>query len=199
MRRMLPKLLLVLGVWFYASGALAQGLIEFSNWGPGSDAPVYDVDGRTPLAGPAFSAQLYAAAPGSSLQPVGVPVPFQSSNPGYFMGDVVAVLGVPQGGTAVVQVVAWRASDGLTFEAADHPGGHVGESSVITVRGLGGLLPPPSSADPATLFGLQSFSLHVVVPEPSVFAIGLLGGSLLALGRRRHWARGAVKLTPAPP
>ena len=32
------------------------------------------------------------------------------------------------------------------------------------------------------MFGLQSFSLQVVVPEPSVFALGLLGGALLALG-----------------
>ncbi len=203
-RRMLPKLLLVLVGWLSASSASAQGLVEFANLSEGGglfevDAPIYDVDGETPLAGPEFLAQLCAAAPGASLQPLGFPTPFSTGHPGYFFGPGVVVPGVgwwPES-SAVIQVVAWRASDGATFAAANHLGGHVGESSVFSLGPLGNP-GPPGSPLPPPLHGLQSFSLHVVVPEPSVFALGLLGGGVLVLGPRWRRSRARVKTKFAP-
>ena len=175
---------------------LGQGWVEFENFGA-VDAPIYDVDSRTLLAGPDFLAQLYAAAPGQSLQPVGVPAPFLSGEyAGYFQGNDYAIPGVPPFATAVVQVVAWRASDGATFKEANHLGGHVGESPHLTLV-LGDVQLP--SQLPAPLTGLQSFSLHVVVPEPSAFALGLLGGAVLALGRRWRRCRERTKLALSPP
>ena len=182
--------------------AVSQGVLIFANYYPypgAVDAPIYDVDGVTPLAGPGFLAQLYAAAPGQSLQPVDIPRPFGiGTSAGYFNGNQVTIPGVSAGGTATVQVAAWRASDGPTFAAANHQGAHVGESLVFTVGPLTANLPPPAPFV-IGLAGLRSFSLHVVAPEPSVFALGLLGGALLALGRRRRCTWGRVKFKPAPP
>ena len=184
-RRLALVLMAVVGAPFVA---LSQGLLWFGNYntGPGAvDAPIYDVDSMTPLIGPGFVAQLYAAAPGETLQPVGISRPFGiGSGAGYFVGIDEPIPGVPAGGTATVQVVAWRLSDGPTFAVANHPGAHVGESLIFTVGPLSDQRPPPAPYI-IGLAGLQSFSLHVVVPEPAVFALGLLGGAVLALGRRR--------------
>ncbi len=185
-----PKTRIVLAViWSSCSICFSQGLVDFHNYDPrGVDSPIYDVDGTTPLAGPAFLAGLYAATPGNSLQPVGVPVGFFVGDPGYFGGAYFAVPGVEWGDMAVVQVVAWRASDGPTFAAANHPGGHVGQSSIFIIGPLGNP-GPPGNPLPAALIGLQSFALYVVVPEPSALALGLLGGSALFLYRRARTVR----------
>ncbi|MHB8522588.1 MAG: hypothetical protein ACYDH9_17765 [Limisphaerales bacterium] len=148
------------------------------NLNEGVNAPIFDVDGTTKLAGAGFLAQLYAAPPGDSLQPIGTPIPFISA--GYFFGDTLTIPTVAPGASATAQVRAWRASDGGTFEAANHSGGHVGTSPVLNFV-LGGL--PPLGL--ATLWGMESFSLYVV-PEPSVLALGLIGS--LAFGLRR-WLR----------
>ena len=198
-RKLALVLIAVVGA---ASAVLSQGLLWFGNYntGPGAvDAPIYDVDGVSLLSGPVFVAQLYAAAQGESLQPVGISRPFGvGSGAGYFVGIDEPIPGVPAGGTATVQVVAWRLSDGPTFATANHPGAHVGESLVFTVGPLSDEGPPPAPYI-IGLAGLQGFSLHVVVPEPSVFALGLLGGALLALGRRWRRCRNRTKLTLSPP
>jgi hypothetical protein len=165
-----------------ATAGLSQGELNFANLGGHVDAPIYDIDGTAPLAGPGFLAGLYAAPVGQSLAPVGNPVAFLTAFPGYFLGGATQVPGVPAGGTAAVQVVAWRASDGPTYALANHPGGHVGGSGLLDVT-----LASPT-ANPSFLIGLQSFSLHEVVPEPSVFALGLLVGctAILCRGPRRR-------------
>jgi hypothetical protein len=160
----------------------AQGVITFGNLPP---AAIYDVDGKTPLAGAGFLAELYAGPAAESLSPVGSSItPFLQSLPGYFFDSTdVAIPGVPPGGTAVVQVVAWRASDGATFAIANHAGAHVGSSSAFQVGPLGSSTfgPPPPE-----LSGMQSFSLYVV-PEPSVLVLGFMGiGSLILLGNGRR-------------
>jgi hypothetical protein len=165
-----------------ATAALSQGVLNFANLGGQVDAPIYDIDGTTRLAGPGFLAGLYAAPVGQSLAPVGAPVAFLTAFPGYFLGGATQVPGVPAGGSAVVQVVAWRASDGPTYALANHPGGHVGGSGLLDVTLAGG------TQSPSFLIGLQSFSLHEVVPEPSVLALGLLAGcaAILCRGPRRR-------------
>ncbi|MBU6399722.1 MAG: hypothetical protein KGS61_05340 [Verrucomicrobia bacterium] len=153
-------------VYFWGTRiASGQGLVEFENL-----APIYDVDGRTLLVGSGFLAELYAAAPGNSLQPISSSItPLLTVSPGYFFGGIVHIPGTIPGGTAVVQVVTWRASDGATFAEADHPGAHVGGSSVFQVGSLGG----DQLGVPALLVGMQSFSLYVV-PEPAVLTLDLL-------------------------
>lgn len=165
--------------WGLTVSVFGQGTVTFAN-----PVPIYDVDGKTPL-GPGFLAELYAAAPGTSLEPFSASIIqfLPGPNAGYFFNAMdVAIPGVPDGWTAVVQVVAWRASDGATFAAANHPGGHVGASSIFTVAGLTG--GPGDTLPSPPLTGLQSFSLYVVVPEPSALLLGLLGGAALMRWRR---------------
>ncbi|MBU6399000.1 MAG: hypothetical protein KGS61_01655 [Verrucomicrobia bacterium] len=156
----------------FSQGELGQLAMENYIVPPGSPAgAVYDVDGKTPLAGSGFLAELYAAAPGNSLEPMLSSItPFSTAIPGYFFGGIVSVPGTAPAGIAVVQVVAWRASDGATFAEANHSGAHVGASSVFQVGPLAG--DHLGSAPPA-LYDLESFSLYVV-PEPAVLTLDLL-------------------------
>jgi len=155
---------------------------------------VFDLDGTTKLTGPNFLGQLYVGANAGSLAAIGSPVAFLASGSGGegFI-DSGAPISVVSGSlnvnsSAVYVLRAWRASDGGTYEAASVvPGAHVGSSAVTPVT-LGGALPPPSLPVEAFPNAHASFSLSVVpvsVPEPSVLALGLLGGAALVLRRRK--------------
>ncbi len=160
----------------------AQGTLHFSNYGPGigSDARVLDAQGN-PL-GPGFLAQLYASAPGGTLAPVGSPTPFLNhpttgAASGYVIGDMAVVPGVAASGPAQVQLRAWPASVGATYEAALAAGASVGASAVLATSTGGGISPPGS------LRGLQGFSLA------RRLALTLL---------RNPVAGGTIQATPAP-
>jgi len=75
--------------------------------------------------------------------------------------------GVPIGQPTILQVRVWDIQQFDTWDAAMVGGGLHGESNPF------GYVPPPlgGSAD-STLLGLRAFA---VIPEPSVFALGLLG------------------------
>jgi len=94
------------------------------------------------------------------------------------------------GSSAWFQVRAWELTYGTTYEiavAAAEQGGRLALRGVSNKfsSGTGGAGTPPST--PVSLVGagkMESFS--VVVPEPSVIALALLGaGSLLLLRRRK--------------
>lgn len=127
----------------------------------GVDAPVFDVDGVTRLEGTAYLAQLYGGATADDLQPVGPIVWFGTgTGAGYFASDrypTRAVPPVPLGGRAVVEVRAWAAADGASYEAAWSSGGRAGRSGVIELV-TGGAGEPPTF--PADLVGLRSFALE---------------------------------------
>jgi hypothetical protein len=86
------------------------------------------------------------------------------------------VPGVPENGTAAVQVRAWDNNGGLVTSYADAlaAGRAAGFSDIFSVGPLGGTLTPSPN-----IAGLRSFNL-TQVPEPSVIALGALGlGALL--------------------
>ena len=126
----------------------------------GLDAPVFDLDGTTRLAGDAFVAQLYAGRTADSLSPVGTAVPFQrGAQAGYWQVSADswrAIPGVAPGGTAFVQVLVWERARGDTYEQALAAGGKVGGSDVFQVL-TGGIGAP--SPWPVILTGLRSFQL----------------------------------------
>lgn len=175
------KLPLILAGLCLAVTTFGQGVLNFSNYNTASAvvAPVFDSDGVTRL-GTAYYGQLYAGPTESSLDPIGSAIRFKdagSVGSGYIIGGTVTVPTVPDFSKAFVQLRAWEASGGASFEAAQAAGRKTGESPVFQVvvgsRWIG--LPAP-------LIGLQSFAL---VPEPArawLLAVGLAG---LALARRQ--------------
>ena len=166
--------------------AFAQGTVNFNN-SPGAvggtGAPVFDVDGTTRLEGTAYLAQLYAGPDAGSLQGWGASLGFRTgAGAGFFNTtgvDTARSIGnVAAGAVATIEVRAWEAAGGTSFEAAQAGGFKWGASSQFTVT-TGGAGQPPSL--PANLVGLTSFSL---VPEPSTYALLALGAAALFLRRR---------------
>lgn len=134
----------------------ANGLTSFSSL----DAPVFDVDTVTPLNGSNYMAQLYAGPTLELLRPVSAPSPFRSGfGAGYFYSRIVTLPNVPPGATAVLQVRAWDANKGSSYEEARALGGRFGKSE-LWVQTVGG-----GSQPPTPLGGLQSFSLQAGRPQ----------------------------------
>jgi hypothetical protein len=160
-----------------ACTVLSQSSFEFKNRNTlrGVDAPVFDAQG-IPLAGTNYSAELWGGTTVDSLQPAlnidqgnqRLIIPFWNVPPGYFSSSVgfLSIVTVPPNGWAWLQVRAWDARLGSTYEAVAALGsGGYGESPLFYAQGADPLREPPEPAAP--LIGLQSFSLRAVVPEPS--------------------------------
>jgi hypothetical protein len=173
-----------------AVSGYAQGTLDFRNFVAGSvDAPVFvvlDGGGTAKAEGAGFLAQLYAGPSEAALAPIGAAVPFRTgTGAGYWNPAPSAartVDTVAAGAEATVKVVAWNTAVGATWDAAKAANlGGIGESTVFKVK-TGGSGEPPSL--PANLVGLTSFNISAVVPEPSIVALGVLGGLALLLRRR---------------
>ena len=184
----MKKTILAVAAVIASVGAWGQGQVNFSNVSAviGYDAQVFDSDNTTPLMGPAYLAQLYTGASDDALAPVGATTGFLdiAALPGQFNGGVRTIDGVAGGADALLQVRAWEASGGDTYEAAVSSGAKFGSSASFT-RTLGGGGTPPAPASnlgSADNPGIQSFSL---VPEPSTAALGILGAVALMLRRRK--------------
>jgi len=180
---------------FLAVGAIAygQGTFTMTNKkGTTLDAPVLDALGNK-LSGSDYLAQLYAAPVGSTdFKAYGTAVPFKTGTAaGYFSSTAAVDVGVAAGTKVDVQIRAWRAAAGSSYEAAAGAAasatGNYGASA--TVAGLatgGGFDANGIPVLPNNLTGLTGFSLTGgVVPEPSVLALGLLGAGALVLRRRK--------------
>jgi hypothetical protein len=184
---------------------LGQSTFEFRNLSPafGIDAPVFDAEG-TPLEGANYLVELWGGATVDSLSPAitcfsnqRVIIPFLSgASAGYFLddgggrdeADNVSILAVPPGGWAWLQVRAWAAQMGATYEEAAARGlGGYGESPLFYAQGG---YPYDLLTSPPRLIGLQSFSLRPVVPEPAVGCLLLLGLPVLLLRLRWCHSRG---------
>ena len=162
---LLPMLARVAAGLLLATGpAWPDGQVILQNYMAGSlDAPVYDADGHTPLEGPAFLAALYAGPTATTLAAVGPAVPFRlEPMAGYFdltddpSNGLRVIPTVTPGSQAHVQVRAWEADRGTSYEEALAADGRTGASEVFPVITGGGGTPP---APPSFLSGLNSFAL----------------------------------------
>jgi len=148
--------------------ALGQSTFEFYNLVPtsGVDAPVFDAQG-VPLAGTNYLAELYGGPAPDSLAPAihfgsRVRIPFfTGTDAGYFYGGDVAIPSVPPGFSAWLQVRAWDARWGATYEEVLTRGlGRYGESALFYAQGGGA---SPNGDLPGALIGLQSFRLRALM------------------------------------
>jgi len=181
----MKKALMILSSLLVAVGAFAQGQVNFAARVVGVyDAPVFldTVGGANKASGPAYMAQLYAGASASSLAPVGAALPFRTgAAAGYWTAEARTISTVDATGNAFVQVRAWSTAAGATYEAALASGGGFGSSTTLTIK------PTVAPDVPATLTGLTSFAISAggIIPEPSIMALGALGGLALLLRRRK--------------
>lgn len=162
-----------------------DGSINFATGGA-VGAVVTDAIENLPIAGPQYVGQLHWGTDEASLAPVGTATAFYSgglsSRKGTVSGGVVDIPGAG-GATATqgfVQLWVWDAA-APDWDAAFSGGLEVGKSGIIPIT-PGGWGEPP--ALPADLVGLQGFQLEIV-PEPSTFALGLIGIGALMLRRRK--------------
>ncbi len=134
----------------------AQGVIRFANdVASGINAPFFDVDGVTRLAGSTYLAVLYAA-PGDAwerLEQVGAPRAFGTGPLAGFWTSSNVLLPFPSP-TVWLQVRFWDSQNGayLSFVQAEAAGAKIGVSVPILVS-----LNPPPATTPMT--GLRSASL----------------------------------------
>jgi len=181
---------------FITCSAFAQAKFDLRNyWPPLVDAPVFDAAG-VPLVGTAYLAELWGGVDSNSLLPLVLIdlgntreiVPFVTR--GYFLptssSDNLCVSTAPTSGWAWLQVRAWDASLGATYEEVVPLGmGGYGESTLFYAQGSDPFAEPPRL--PAPLIGLESFSLRAV-PEPSAWALLALGGFAAGCALRRKRA-----------
>ena len=161
-----------------SASAGAQGIVLFSNAGPGLNAPVTNAVTGQPVDGSGFLVQLYGGAAGALepvLAPLNGPTTFLAGAlAGYFDGGLATNTFALPGGTGSFQVRAWSAGFATYDEAYSaglvDPNVLVGRSSVF--QNSTGI----SSA--ATLTGLMAFSI-APIPEPSTLACFLVGALAL--------------------
>jgi hypothetical protein len=184
----MKKLLVLTSILALTGGVLGQGTVNFINFvvNPAVDGRVTTAAGT--LAGADYWGQLFAGATEGSLAPAGAPVAFRNSGSGaptgVVSGGTVTIEGIPAGGAAFIQLRAWAAASGSSWdEASGNPVGEFGSSNIIGLASTGDPTASPPGL-PAALVGLQPFTLEVV-PEPSTWALLALGLGALALRRRK--------------
>ncbi len=125
-------------------------------------ARVFMADGRTPVTGSNYRAQLYGGPGTSSLEAVGLPQAFFAPDlihvplswAGVIVPEPVFLTNVTAYHLVFAQVRVWDSNYGETYEAAAANGGKVAESAVLK------LIAGSEEVGPAPLKGLTSFRLH---------------------------------------
>jgi len=174
----MKKLLASSVLGMLAVGAMAQGTVNFANNGnqPNTTTPLGRIYLETVgnLAGNTVDAQLYYN--GAAVSGVTVLKNSGANGSGVFLGGGVTLAGVTAGATVNLDVKAWVASTGASYDVATSRGD---SGSFAYVTGGGGA--PPAS--PTTLLGMPSFV--VTTPEPTTIALGAIGLGALLLRRRK--------------
>jgi len=137
--------------------AFAQGQVNFSNAGPGVNAPISDASGNRIIGPSPYVADLFWStdtnAPMDNLTPASQNTPFSSVTNyggGYFFGGSITLPWT----TILAQVRVWDTRFGTTYYGARDKGGEFGFSNLIIV------VPDPAPGQPSPLTGLESFQLQ---------------------------------------
>jgi hypothetical protein len=188
MKKLIPFLVLLAGV----TGALAQGTVTFVNSGSfptTADRNVYldraDGSAAVLMVGQNYVAQLYYGADAGSLAAhSAAPSRFRVSttaSPGTWAGGTRTLTGFTSGQTVTMQVRVWDAGNTSGTPLTSWDQASVRNASSIFTYTV------PAAGAPANhllMDNLRAFT--VVVPEPSVIGLGLIGvGALFMLRRRK--------------
>ncbi len=173
-------LLMIVGIAFLASSAIAQGTFLFSN----RTAPTRlgSIDG--PLAGPGIWAAMLVGQSPETLVQIGPELEHAAN--GLIRGAaVITVPGVFPGMSAYIQMAAWDGTVwGTSYSAV--PPNQVGRTDTVlhVLAGTSGGLPPiePGFTRPAVV---------PPVPEPSAWLLAMLGGCWASTRRPGPHRRGA--------
>lgn len=131
-----------------------------------NEAPVFDLDGVTPLNGPQYVAQLYAGSSLDSLRPIASPSAFRTGYyAGFFDSRILPLPHIPPGDTVFAQVRVWESNKGSSYEEARALGGKFARSEILEVIAGNGTL------SPTRLAGLTSFHLEAGLPS---FTVGVI-------------------------
>ena len=177
----MKKLIVLTSIVALTGGVLGQGTVNFQTIVPGSiDAQVLTAAGVG--AGSDYFGQLFAGPTADSLAAMGAPRPFTGQ--GYFGPQSVTIDNISAGGAAFVQLRAWAAANGSTWDAATSQALYeAGMSPTLSMTATGDPTASPPGT-PVNLVGLQGFQMEVI-PEPSTWALLALGLGALALRRRK--------------
>ena len=171
--------------------SFAQGTVFFNNRTSTGDARVVQEwlpPPDLPL-GPGYTAQLYLVN-GSVLTPLTPTTTFREATPttplaAYFIVPLdVAVPGIPAGSPATFRMRVFATAHGSYEAATVSPLLGFGESNDVFVPRLGGITATGEIVPTPDLAGLQGFMVMTTVPEPSTFALGILGAAALLFARR---------------
>jgi hypothetical protein len=176
---------ILLSIGPLAFGVYAQGVVDFNNnrvFATTADRLIYDYPGGAPLVGTNYVAQLYYGTGASSLVPVtSAPARFRvptTAVPGTWSGGIRTLTGFTAGMTATLQVAVWDSNAGPTLEQARALGAFWGLSQTFTYT-----VPAPGS--PPGAYYIENFRAFMMIPEPSIIGLGVLGALALFVFRRR--------------
>lgn len=184
----MKKAIVISALTILASASVfAQGLgsVNFAN---AAANPVRLLDGTLvprAAAGGTYFAELLSALDGADFATAsrqGVTTTFNSPTAGVFLGGGRTVPTTANGGFGQFMVRVWDTRGGATFDLARQSTGgfQYGDSGVFRVDTA-----DPTTVPPATPVALGMPAFNLIVPEPSVIGLGLLGASALLLLRRR--------------
>jgi len=186
----MKKLLFLASAIFASLSAYGQGTVVFAN--SSGTAVTNILTGVRAVAGTTFMLQLYWAVDGTTdegqFRAIGAEFNgiTRFLGPGVFNGGAATAPLTPVGTFGMFQIRAWQVAFGTSYEeAARVVGALVGKSNIVRVDTGDPTSVPPGTASSLVGAGLQAFLMTPVVPEPSVFGLGLLGAGALLLLRRR--------------
>lgn len=206
----MKKLVIMAAAIFATVNIFAQGTVNFSNIG--GQSLFNTMTGANAASGTTFTVQLYhlVFAPGADSTSTftnGDPrVVFPTTDaqfsslgakvnlaaPGFFVGGNRTAPVTPIGAFGYFQVRAWETAYGTSYEAAAAAGAVggrtalLGKSNIVRVDTGDPTTIPPGTAGSLVNNGLSRIDLMIIVPEPSVIGLGLIGaGALLMLRRRK--------------
>jgi hypothetical protein len=148
--------------------------VNFANVGVGVNAPVFDIDGTTRLAGNQYMAQLLINGTAIATTPF-----LTGGNAGYFLGGTQVLDGVTSGSTVTATIQAWDTATGADFASALTKTSTEWQLQIVGDTAVNPNVPP------AALVGMPAGLSLLAVPEPSTIALAILGGVALLFRRRK--------------